>query len=209
MQMEYGINGPPVIRNLLLLGITIIIGAFISNYLLGPSRLLLAAIIWYCCIIVGSIMLLFVVLLIWSSKVGKLHFREKLIDSLRLQGDEIVVDIGCGRGLLLTAAARRLKTGKVIGIDLWQTTDQSGNNPDTTLKNARIEGVSDRVEVKTGDMRKLPFTDKSIDAVMSSLAIHNIPEKSERSKAIQEIGRILKPNGQVALLDYRCTKRVS
>jgi ubiquinone/menaquinone biosynthesis C-methylase UbiE len=202
---NYGIDGPPVIRNLVVLGIAAIIGAFISKYLFGSSGLLFETIIWYCCVIAGSTMLLSVVLLLWSSTVGKLHVRETLIDSLALQGHEIVVDIGCGRGLLLTAAARRLKTGKAIGIDLWQTADQSGNDPETTLKNARMEGVSDRVEVKTGDMRSLPFPDNSVDVIVSSLAIHNIPEKNERAKAIQEIARILKPNGHAALLDFRCT----
>lgn len=66
------------------------------------------------------------------------------------------MDVGCGRGLLLNAAARRLTPGKAIGIDLWQSVDQSGNRPEATLANARLEGVAGLVEVKTGDMRELP-----------------------------------------------------
>ena len=74
-----------------------------------------------------------------------------------------------------------------------------------TLANAKAEGVANLVEVKTGDMRELPFEDQTIDVVVSSLAIHNIPDKQGRAKAIQEIARVLKPNGQVALLDFQCT----
>ena len=48
----------------------------------------------------------------WSSKVGKLRERERLMDALGLRGDETVLDVGCGRGLLLNAAARRLTTMK-------------------------------------------------------------------------------------------------
>ena len=128
-----------------------------------------------------------------------------MIDSLRLHGTETVADIGCGRGLLLTAAARRLTTGKAIGIDLWQAADQSGNQAAATLANAETEGVADRVEVRTGDMRDLPFGDQTVDVVVSSLAIHNIPEKAGRVKAVQEIARVLKPNGKLALLDFQRT----
>ena len=43
-----------------------------------------------------------------------------------------------------------------------------------TLRNAAIEGVQDRVDVETADMRALPFADATFDVVVSSLAIHNI-----------------------------------
>jgi ubiquinone/menaquinone biosynthesis C-methylase UbiE len=73
------------------------------------------------------------------------------------------------------------------------------------VANARAEGVADHVEVKTGDMRELPFEDQTIDVVVSSLAIHNIPTQEGRAQAVREIVRVLKPNGQVALLDFQCT----
>lgn len=54
-------------------------------------------------------------------------------------------------------------------------------------------------------MRELPFEDQTIDVVVSSLAIHNIPNKEGRSKAVQEIARVLKPQGQVVLVDFQHT----
>jgi arsenite methyltransferase len=45
--------------------------------------------------------------MVWSSKVGKLRVRDRLIESLSLRGDESVLDVGCGRGLLLIAAAKQ------------------------------------------------------------------------------------------------------
>ncbi len=68
-----------------------------------------------------------------------------------------------------------------------------------------MEINTNRVEVQTGDMRELPFEDKTFDVVVSSLAIHNILDKDGRAKAVKEIARVLKPNGQAALLDFRCT----
>ncbi len=45
--------------------------------------------------------------------------RHWLLDQLPIQGNERILDIGCGRGLLLIGAAQRLTTGKAIGIDIW------------------------------------------------------------------------------------------
>jgi len=202
---DYGIDAPPVIRNLLLAGIASIIADVVLRFIFASTQSLIASILLIWGLLAGASMVVTALLMIWSSKVGKLQLREKLIDSLALRGTETIIDVGCGRGLLLNAAARRLTTGKAIGIDLWQSSDQSGNNPEATLANARAEGVADFVEVKTGDMRELPFEDQTIDVVVSSLALHNIPTKEGRAQAIHEIVRVLKPNGQVALLDFQCT----
>jgi cyclopropane fatty-acyl-phospholipid synthase-like methyltransferase len=67
--------------------------------------------------------------MIWDSKVGKLWARDRLLDGLELRGDETVLDVGCGRGLLLIGAAKRLTTGKAPGVDIWQAEDLSGNLP--------------------------------------------------------------------------------
>jgi ubiquinone/menaquinone biosynthesis C-methylase UbiE len=71
------------------------------------------------------------------------------------------------------------------------------------MRNASLEGVSDRVEVRDGDMRKLPFPDASVDAVVANLAIHNISSREGRRQAISEIVRVLKPGGQIALMDFK------
>jgi len=173
---DYGIDAPPVVRNLAVGGAAIVIVGIIFFKLTSIPHIL-SLIVGYWGIFAGGSMLLTCVFMVWSSKVGKLHKREMLIASLNLKGNETVFDIGCGRGLLLNEAAKHLPHGKAIGIDLWQTMDQSGNKPEVTLENARVEGVAERVEVKTGDMRKLPILDMSIDAVVASLSIHNIPNK--------------------------------
>src|SRR5438874_15927 len=88
---------------------------------------------------------------------------ESSIDGLRLRGDERVLDMGCGRGAVLTAVAKRLRSGRVSGIDVWSARDQSGNARNVTLRNASLEGVADRVEVETGDMRAIPFPDAAFE----------------------------------------------
>lgn len=202
---NYGVDAPSVIRNLLLGSISSIVAGITLRYLLESIQTSVGLILLIWGIISGASMFLTAVLMLWSSKLGKIKFREKLIDSLELQGTEIVLDVGCGRGLLLNAVARRLKTGKAIGIDIWQNVDQSGNSPEAALKNARIEGVEDNIEVITGDMRALPFENQSFDVVVSNLAIHNLPTPADRTQAILEINRVLKPQGKLVLVDFRFT----
>jgi ubiquinone/menaquinone biosynthesis C-methylase UbiE len=94
-----------------------------------------------------------------------------------------------------------------VGIDLWSQGDLAGNTADATLRNAELEGVRERVEVRTGDMRDLPFADGEFDAVVASLSIHNIPRREDRRRATSEIARVLKPGGRLSLLDFRCTSQ--
>jgi ubiquinone/menaquinone biosynthesis C-methylase UbiE len=114
-----------------------------------------------------------------------------------------VLDVGCGRGLLLVGAAKRLRSGHATGIDLWRAEDLAGNRPEATLENARREGVAERVSVKTGDMRKLPFEDGTFDVVVSRAAVHNLPSAEDRATAIAEVARVLKPGGQAVIEDVR------
>jgi ubiquinone/menaquinone biosynthesis C-methylase UbiE len=127
--------------------------------------------------------------MVWYSRVRKLRERERLLDLVPWRGDEQVLDVGCGRGLLLNAAARRLSSGRAVGVDLWQGADLSGNRPEATLENAR----------------KLPFADASFDVVVSCLALHNIYEKTEREQAVHELARVLRPGGHVVVLDIQHT----
>jgi arsenite methyltransferase len=143
---------------------------------------------------------------LYASLRGKHVVWQRLLDELALRGDETVVDIGCGRGAVLLLAAARVPRGKAIGIDIWATRDQSGNALAVTRANAELEGVADRVELVTADMRTLPLADASADVIVSSLAIHNIKGAAERAKAIAELARVCKPNGRIAIVDINFTR---
>jgi ubiquinone/menaquinone biosynthesis C-methylase UbiE len=142
---------------------------------------------------------------LYTTRRGKFVEWDRILDGLRLRGDEGVLDMGCGRGAVLTAVASRLTTGRVTGVDIWSTKDQSGNAREVTLRNASLEGVGDRVQIDTGDMRELPYRDATFDLVVSSLAIHNIRSNGDRKRAIGEGFRVLKPGGRMVIADIRAT----
>lgn len=105
--------------------------------------------------------------MLWGSLVTKVKGREAILDLVSWSGDEQVLDVGCGRGLLLVGAAHRLTSGRAVGIDLWLARDQSGNEKPGALANAEAEGVADRIAADTGDMRQLPYPDDAFDVVLS------------------------------------------
>ena len=155
---------------------------------------------------VGAVLALSVTVYVYTSRFGKLAVWAELLLSLHLRGDEHVLDLGCGRGAVLLMVAKLLPRGRAVGIDLWKTSDQSGNALEATRHNAELEGVTDRVDLQTGDIRALPFEDESFDAVLSSLAIHNIPDAAGRAKAIDEAVRVLRRGGRILIADINTTR---
>lgn len=199
---DYGLDAPGTVRNLflaggtgLLLWATSALGLWSGQWFGIPlDRIGIACGVSFTA--TGAWM-------VYVSKIGKRRSRERLLDRVVWRGDEAVLDVGCGRGLMLVGAARRLTTGKATGIDIWQAEDLSGNRPTATLENARREGVADRVEVKTADMRQIPFPDESFDVVLSCWAIHNLYDSKDRDQAVREIARVLKPEGVALIKDIR------
>jgi ubiquinone/menaquinone biosynthesis C-methylase UbiE len=133
---------------------------------------------------------------------GKYRTRDLMLSKIKWTGNENVLDIGTGQGLLMIGAAKHLSTGKSVGIDIWSSKDLSDNSIHRTLANAELEGVKDKIEVRNEDARSLSFEDNSFDVILSLLCIHNIEPKVEQEKACLEIARVLKPNGTAIIGDY-------
>jgi len=199
---NYGIDAPGVVAGMFLMGatalaLTFCIGVFPrqSYIFFGIVRRTAEV---YAVLFIGM-----ACYMIYWSKIGKIRGRENLLDLVPWSGGETILDVGCGRGLLLLAAAKRTSAGRAIGIDIWQAKDQSGNCAKATLANAMIEGVQDRVEILTADMTNLPFPDQSFDLVVSHWAVHNLNASQDRARALAEMARVLKPGGRVLLADIQ------
>lgn len=198
MKADYGIDAPGVIRNLA--G-----GALAAALILYAGRHVIPLGFRYLIGYTGGFCALEAVLMLGTSLKGKRIAARHLVDRAALTAGDRVLDAGCGRGLLLIEAAKRLKDGHAVGLDIWNAEDLSGNRPEATKANAEAEGVAQRVELVDGNALKMPFDDGSFDAVLSSLCLHNLYKKEDRAKAVAEIARVLKPGGRAIIQDFRHT----
>jgi len=154
-------------------------------------------------VVAGLLLLVSAACFLYTTRVGKFVVWDRLLEGLALRGNEQVLDVGCGRGAVLLRVAQLLPRGRAVGIDVWRSSDQSGNTEEATRHNAQREGVAERVDLHTGDMRALPFEDESFDVVVSSLAVHNIKERAGRLTALTECARVLRPGGALAIADIQ------
>ena len=191
---DYGVDAPGVIRGLTLGGLAGVVLAAASLWLASrwPAIGLL---------VVGAVLLAEAGLMRRYALHGKFRHRDRILGRVQWQGDEHVLDVGTGRGLLLIGAAKRLAGGKAVGIDIWNARDLSGNAIDGTRANLTAEGVADRCELRSDPAQDMAFADASFDVVVSNLCLHNIASGAERDRACRHIARVLKPGGVALVSD--------
>jgi len=126
-------------------------------------------------------------------------FNTALASPLIRPGD-LVVDLACGPANQLAQIAAVNPDARFIGVDL---------SPEM-LK--RAEGVAQRhnlsnVEFKVSDLSKLDrFADRSVDVLISTLALHHLPDRSTLVDSFIEFARVLKPDGRVYFSDLGCLR---
>ncbi len=189
----YGIDRPNVIRNFLLLGCAALTAGFLfPRFQLGgleiyfPGPTLLAA---------GCLSLILCASMLAYALFGKNNVRDRMIGTVKWRGDEAVLDIGTGLGLVAIGAAKRLRSGTVTAIDAHFAAGSEDGMLEQAQRNAEIEGVQNRVAFRIGDALDIEFVDGSFDAVFCLNCLSTIPRKSERTQACREIVRVLKPRG--------------
>ena len=112
---NYGVDAPSLMRNLFLAVSLCFVLAFIL-----PHRLQLSSVVilprpffsWPAGFLLGEglLFLLYV-------KIGMFRHRDLILNLVPWRGDERVLDVGCGRGLLLVGTAKRFTSGSATGID--------------------------------------------------------------------------------------------
>jgi arsenite methyltransferase len=203
LKPNYGIDAPTVIRNFFVFGaIFLVVAVVFPRFRIGQVELVLVpGFLWPAAwfFLTGSLMLVY-------SLAGKFGHRERMLQKVSWRGDENVLDVGTGRGLLLIGAAKRLRSGHATGIDIWNAEDLSGNGPEALKSNITLEGVTSKTTIQSEDARAMTFADASMDVVLSNLCLHNIYEKPGRLKACREIVRVLKPGGIAVISDYKLVR---
>lgn len=203
MKPNYGFDAPGVIRWLFVFSFFC---AFAGLYI--PTLVHVEPAYWMQLftgyfLFIACIFLTQAIWMLYGSLVGKPALIQKLVQELSLKGNETVLDVGCGRGLFLIEIAKRLQTGKAYGIDLWGQEESTHNRQESTLHNALLEGVSNRIELQTAPLHQLPFPDAFFDLVVSSLALHTLKDPQAREEALKECVRVVKRGGHLLLVDFQ------
>ena len=121
-------------------------------------------------------------------------WRRKAVDRLRVKAGGRYVDAGCGTGGLSLEIAGRFAPGAVtiMGVDFSDAMLREG------MRRVQQQGAQRSVTLRVGDALAMPVADNSVDGVISGFVIRNI---SDRSGALAEWFRVLRPGGQCVVLE--------
>lgn len=118
---------------------------------------------------------------------------DKYVPQLALPSSSQVLEIGCGTGAMTRSLAHHDNfSGKVFGVD------QSSAFIEAAKQFAQEENLSERVDFRVGDAHKLDFPSATFDAVIAHTLISHV---TEPSAVIQEMARVVRPGGTVAIFD--------
>jgi ubiquinone/menaquinone biosynthesis C-methylase UbiE len=123
-------------------------------------------------------------------------------------GSGVVLDAGAGSGRSSLMVLLARPQSRVIALDIFS--DEFGieaNTPERLQRNAERAGVADRIEIKTGDMRKLPLRADSLDGAVSAYAIDHLSEEGI-AQALAELDRTIKSGGDLLILTINADRYI-
>ena len=200
-KVGYGIDDPRTIAELAIAGVLSVAVGLLITYYTSESSPSIAATAILVGPGVGFLIMVVTAALYWSSRLGKVREMGRIIGQVPWGGEEVVLDLGCGRGLATVMAARHLVTGYAVGVDLWSKARISGNDPNSLIANAEAEGVGSKVLGLKAFTTSLPLSDRSVDVVLSGLSMHHLVPRRQRDALFAEVARVLKDGGRVGILD--------
>ncbi len=104
----------------------------------------------------------------------------------------LILDAGTGTARIPILMCQRRPQWQVIGIDLAQSMLDVGR------KNVENSGLQQRIKLELVDAKQMPYPDAHFDMVVSNSIIHHLPNPLP---FLQELKRVLKPNGAILLRD--------
>ena len=124
---------------------------------------------------------------------------EHLVEHLDWDGEGTLLDIGCGAAALTVRCAKAFPKAQITAMDYWGV--EWSYAKEQCEKNARIEGVSDRVSFQKGDAAKLDYADGTFDAAVSNFVFHEVRSAKDKRDVVREALRVVKKGGVFSFQD--------
>lgn len=124
-----------------------------------------------------------------AGEVGTHTFAARGISRLLPKGGTLL-DLGCGSGRLIARLARARPDARIIGLDLSEAMLETGRD---TLEQ---EGLSDRVELRRGDITTFDADlDDEVDVISCNFALHHMPTEDLAGHCLEAIARARSSTG--------------
>lgn len=132
-----------------------------------------------------------------SAAVLSAHSRRGAADSAayllaHLRAGMDLLDVGCGPASITADLAERVAPGRVVALDA------AAGALEAARATLRERGLSEQVEVTSGDVMALPFEDASFDVVHAHQVLQHL---ADPVGALAEMRRVTRPGGIVAVRD--------
>ena len=124
---------------------------------------------------------------------------EHLVKHLDWNGEGTLLDIGCGAAALTVRCAKAFPKAQITAMDYWGA--EWSYAKEQCEKNARIEGVSNRISFQKGDAAKLDFADETFDAAVSNFVFHEVRTAKDKRDVVKEALRVVKKGGVFSFQD--------
>ncbi|NUQ82345.1 MAG: bifunctional demethylmenaquinone methyltransferase/2-methoxy-6-polyprenyl-1,4-benzoquinol methylase UbiE [Bacteroidetes bacterium] len=121
------------------------------------------------------------------------YWRYRAIRLLRPSQPGLILDMATGTGDFALETLRQLPSSRIVGMDLSETMLAVGQ---TKLRKRQ---VTDRIHFACADAENLPIPDAIFDAVTVAFGVRNF---ETLSTGLREMGRVLKPGGQLIILEF-------
>lgn len=120
-----------------------------------------------------------------------IEMEKELWKKISINEDSVILDIGCGPGIISSELAKFASKGTVLGMD------KNKLMIDECCANREYKDIKN-LSFKEGDVYELDVEDNSIDVVYSRFLFQHL---SDPIKALKEIKRVLKEKGKVCIID--------
>lgn len=124
-------------------------------------------------------------------------WRKKAIKILASSNPKIILDVATGTGDFAIQALS-INPDKIVGVDISEGMLAVGR------KKIQERGLTDKIELKSGDSENLPFPDNNFDAVTVGFGVRNF---ENLQKGLKEINRVMKPGAKLVILEFSRPRR--